>query len=154
MKKYLIIIILLIFVISSCEKDDFCISEVTTPKLIVNFKNYKKPTVLRKLKSLNVWAKDKDTLYKNIETDSIVLPLNPLSDKTIYYFLKKNKYIGSLEFSYKTKEEFISRSCGFRIIYENIKVKKLEPNKWIDSISTTEIKTINNQKNAHLTIFH
>ncbi len=152
MKKYLLIIIS-VLAISSCEKDDFCIEEVTTPKLIIKFKDFEKKSELKKVKSLSVWANEKDSLYKKISVDSIALPLNNSANETIYN-LSENNMVTKLKISYKTEDEFISRSCGFRVIYKDIEITNLTSKSWIKELSKTKISMLKNQKDDYITIFH
>lgn len=155
MKKYILIAFLIITTISSCEKDDFCVENPLTPNLVVKFLNYSDTTKVKKPNSLSVWAKEKDSLYKKIKVDSIILPLNTLATNTIYNLAIGKDSISQLSIQYETKEEYVSRSCGFKIIFNNVKITNNKLTKsWIDSLSTNTIPTINNQNNAHLTIYH
>ncbi len=151
MKK---IIILLIIIIVGCEKDDFCTAEDMGSKLILKFKNTSNQHDIPK-DSLTVWAMNKDTLYHKIVSDSIAIPLNPVKNTTTYNFSISKDEISKLTISYQTKDEFVSRSCGYRILFENLNISKVKmPKSWINSISKTNISSIKNQKNAHLTIYY
>ncbi len=108
----------------------------------------------KKVNSLYIWAEAKDTIYKNVSLDSISIPLNTLTKKTIYNFSKGNDSINKITIEYTTKEEYVSRSCGYKVIFNNLKVSKSSSQKpWINKILTTT-KTINNQNNAHIKIYH
>lgn len=155
MKNALVFILFMLILISACEKDDFCTQNPVTPKMVIKFKNYTNVTKNKKPNSLYVWAKDKDSLYAKTSVDSVFLPLNSLTKQTIYNFSVSKDSISGLTIQYEPKSEFVSRSCGYKIIFNNVKItKKKLPKSWIDSISVKEISTINNQNNAHVTIYH
>ena len=70
--------------LGSCQKDDFCI-DATTPQLIIRFYDNDEPTEYKSTTGLYVWANELDTIYNNISTDSIAIPLNPSLDFTVYH---------------------------------------------------------------------
>lgn len=155
MKKNILIILCVLFAIYSCEKDDFCTQNPVTPKLIIKFKNYTDITKNKRPSSLYVWANAKDSIYNNASVDSVLLPLNPIANETVYNFSVSNDSISNLKIKYEPKEEFVSRSCGYRLIFNNVVISENSlPKTWIDSISVNQIPTINNQTNAHITIYH
>ena len=161
MKKYFFLIVVLCFLISSCEKDDFCTDPKTTPKLILRFYDKDANNDLKSVERLSAIAIDKtDSLFTNKNTDSIALPLNSLTTETVYS-LKMNSIDGStinnqtttLTIQYTPKEEFITRSCGFRIIFNDVTLNQ-QSGTWIENLSLTAISTIDNENNAHVKVFH
>lgn len=148
-------LILFTIIISSCEKDDFCTQNPVTPSLVLKFMDYTDVTELKRPDSLYVWANGKDSLYKNVKVDSVFLPLNTSDTKTVYYLASGKSSTYTITVSYDPKDVFVSRSCGFRTIFNNVSIHEnnLTTN-WVDSISTKEISTINNQTNAHFIIYH
>lgn len=154
MKKYLYITV--VFLVLSCEKDDFCTQNPVTPNLIIKFNNFSDVNKAKQTDSLSVWAVGKkDSIYKKVNLDSIALPLNSIAKKTIYNFSKNKDSISTIIIEYTPKEEYVSRSCGYRIIFNNVQLsKEVKPKSWIDSLSVKTIKTINNQKNAHVIFYH
>ena len=62
--------------ISSCEKDDICTQNPLTPSLILRFYDAEDISALKTATSLYVWADGKDSIYQNVTTDSIAIPLN------------------------------------------------------------------------------
>lgn len=159
MKKYLIVFCLILAGITSCEKDDFCDQNPVTPNLILRFYDINNTTQLKTVERLSIIAQSKtDSLYTNQNTDSIAIPLNSLTEKTIYTLKTNtvngataNNQIATLTITYTPKNEFVSRSCGFRVIFNDATFEKTG---WINSLSTNSIPTINNQANAHLKIYH
>ena len=161
MKKNIIYILFLAFAFNSCEKDDICLSP-TTPKLILRFYDAADPTATKSTQNLSVWADGKDTLstYKSVALDSIAIPLNVNDTQTIYH-LKTNSVDGNIAnnvsntitINYTTKDEYVSRSCGFKTIFNNITISSNNGG-WIQSFTPNSLTTINNETSAHVQIFH
>ncbi|WP_348715268.1 DUF6452 family protein [Tenacibaculum sp. 190130A14a] len=160
MKKYSFLIIIFTLLIGACEKDDFCTDSRTTPRLVLRFYDKDANTDLKNVERLSVIAQGKtDSLFTNQTTDSIAIPLNSLETETIYT-LKVNNVDGTLAnnqvstitIQYATEEEFVSRSCGFRIIFNNVTLS--QTGDWIDDLSTTTITTIDNENTAHVKVYH
>ncbi|MFA5298724.1 MAG: DUF6452 family protein [Lutibacter sp.] len=150
MKKYITLLIILSFTLINCEKDDICV-EAITPKLIVVFYNDSIPANKKAVDSLTVWAEDNVNVYENKSGDSIAIPLDLTQNSTTYQ-LKVGTKIDTLNFTYDRKDVFVSRSCGYKTIFENFKIESRTAN-WIknDTIKTT---TIDNETAAHITIYH
>ncbi|OGS72334.1 MAG: hypothetical protein A3F91_06745 [Flavobacteria bacterium RIFCSPLOWO2_12_FULL_35_11] len=150
MRKYLILLFILSFTLINCEKDDICI-ETTTPKLIVVFYDNAIPVEKKDVTVLTVWAEGQANLYDKKSTDSISIPLDLNQNRTTYIF--DNKTIkDTIEFTYERKDVFVSRSCGYKTIFENLQIESRSAN-WIknDTIKNT---TIDNETTIHLSIFH
>ena len=149
MKKFILLIILTILAISSCEKDDICL-ENTTPMFIIRFNDTDNPTEKKAVNSLTVWAVGKDSLYTNKSLDSIVLPLNLNENNTIFKF-RSDEIIDEIDVTYDRKDIFISRSCGFITTFENLQFSS--STNWIKGYSINNT-IIENETATHITIFH
>lgn len=159
MKKIGILIVFALLVIS-CEKDDFCDSPIT-PNLILRFYDNSNQTTVKNVERLSVWAQGKDTLanYISVDADSIAIPLDPINNQTIYN-LKMNNIDGNLAnnqvdqltISYDTEEVYVSRACGFKVIFNNVVISS--NNGWVISLTPASVTTINNESSAHVQIFH
>ena len=150
MKKYITLIIVSIFTISSCEKDDICV-ESNTPSLIIRFYDNDLQTEIKQVIGLTVWADEKDSLYVNQALDSIVIPLDLTKDNTLYKF-STNSIEDEINFTYTRSDIFVSRSCGYKTIFENLQIDSNTDN-WIKNININN-STIDNETTAHITIFH
>lgn len=159
-KRFIILLIITLTFISACEKDDFCTDPKATPKLVLRFYDKNTTSELKKAARLSIIAASKtDSLITNQTIDSIALPLNTLATETVYT-LKTNSDDGNmatnktatLTIAYDLEEEFISRSCGFRIIYNEVTLN--QSGEWIDSISTNTISTIDKENKAHVQVYH
>jgi hypothetical protein len=152
MKKYLILIIVFLVTQLSCEKDDICIEPIT-PSLIIKFYDNEDHSQLKQLSKTYIWAVGKDSLsdYSNKSLDSIVLPLD-LSENITKYVIENNAMKDTVEFSYSRNDIFVSRSCGYKSIFENLAIR----NNTILWIKDTEIinSTIENETVSHINIYH
>lgn len=152
MKKIIGFLFLAIIIISACEKDDFCVQNPVTSKLILRFYDTDIRENTKKVDDFYVWAEglDKDSLFVNVSIDSLYIPLNPNTEETIYNFSKGN-VVNQFTIKYTPENEYISRSCGFRVIFNNAAFST--DNTWITDFTVIET-TIDNQNEAHVQIFH
>jgi hypothetical protein len=144
----LISILLLFF---SCEKDDFCTQNPVTPNLILRFYDSTNRNTIKKVDNLYVWAEGKDSLFVNASLDSLYIPLNTAALETVYYFSKDNT-INQFTISYSTTNEYVSRSCGYKVIFNEVSFTS--NNSWINDFEPNIPITIENQNKAHVQIFH
>jgi len=150
MRKYLILLVILSFTLINCEKDDICI-ETTTPKLIVVFYNNDIPATKKEVTSLTVSAENLGNIYENKSIDSIAIPLDLTKNSTLYKF-KSGTITDSINFTYDRRDVFVSRSCGYKTIFENLQIESRTTN-WIKN-DTLKNTIIDNETATHLTIFH
>ena len=136
----------------SCEKDDICVEE-NTPSLIISFYDNDDHEQLKKLTNSYIWVVGMDSLnnYNNNSLDSIAVPLN-LSENATKYIVENNAIKDTIEFNYSRKDTFISRSCGYITIFENLAIGNNSTH-WIKD---TEIlnATIENETFTHINIYH
>ncbi|MBT3741689.1 MAG: DUF6452 family protein [Polaribacter sp.] len=151
MRKIIIFIFLSIIIISACEKDDFCVQNPITPNLVLRFYDANNREALKSVSSFYIWAEGKDTIFENISADSIYIPLNSLATETVYNFSKGNT-INQFTIKYTPEDEYISRSCGFRTIFNEVTF--ISDNTWISDFTPEEVTTIDHQNEAHVQIFH
>ncbi len=160
MKKNSIYILFLALVFIACEKDDICLSP-TTPKLVLRFYDTANQTALKSVERLSIWADGKDTLsiYKSVSLDSVAIPLNVNTTQTIYHLKtntvdgnKANNLTNTITINYTTSEEYVSRSCGFKTIFNNVTISS--NNGWIQSFTPTSLTIIDTQTSAHVKIYH
>jgi hypothetical protein len=162
-KKNISILLLFIVIISACEKDDFCIENPVTSKLIIDFYDDTNRETLKKVERFSIIAVGQpDSLFTNVSTESrISIPLNSLTNETVFK-LKKNTTTNGAEadnlnatftITYDKKEEFVSRSCGFKVLYSNLEFSS-DTNSWITDFTPTIIINLDDQTAAHVQIFH
>ena len=110
MKKYSIVLSLIILLTNGCEKDDFCIEEVT-PNLILRFYDVTNPSNTLAADGLTIWPEGRDSIVVNQTLDSIAIPLDVNNEQTIYNFILGTA-IDQITIHYTVNEIFVSRSCG------------------------------------------
>ncbi len=156
-KKINLVFILFIsaLVTYSCVDDDVC-DKSTTPRLTIGFKDiYDNKYVVD---SLIVDRVNTDGTISNegifTKIDSVRIPLNAISDKTVFYLYNSKQTLDAdkdiITVKYQTAQEFVSKACGLRAVFNNVtyeltqakKIKALTPN-------TTEIH--NESKNLYIT---
>ena len=151
MKKIIGFLFLMIVIISSCEKDDFCTQNPVTPKLILAFYNTDSRNDLKTIEQLYVWAEGKeDSLLVNVSQDSIFIPLNVNSNQTVYN-LSKDNVVEQFTIDYTPENRYVSRSCGYKIIFNDLTFSTT--NNWITDFTAIET-SLENQDSAHVQIFH
>jgi len=157
MKKYYLLLTLIALLVSSCEKDDFCIEPIT-PNMVIRFYNATNITQTKSVEDLSVTPEGFDELYSNANLDSILIPLDVTSNQIIYN-LSSESNIDIITINYDVEEVFVSRSCGFKAIFNNVSVTSDVSNDWIIGLTETlentiTIPTIDNETAAHVKIFH
>lgn len=175
--------ILLVFLIGwltlSCEKDDVCdASTPTTPRLIIKFYDNQNPASVRLVKDLKITSivdgVEKAIIFEKSNTEilndtMVALPLKVNDNLTDYKFTFNSKSeiqslisIDDLTFNYTRKDEFVSRACGFKTLFE-MNASNQNPiiinetpgitaGNWIKGVQITQPK-IYNENETHIKIF-
>ena len=155
MKKYYFLLLITVLV-SSCEKDDFCIDPIT-PNLIVRFYDATSTSDFKSVTELYAWPDGRDSVIVNQTLDSIAIPLDVNNNQTLYK-LSTGNIENQLTISYDIELVYVSRSCGYKAIFNNVTVTS--DNVWIQSLSpdsvtnTANITTINDESAAHVQVYH
>tara|TARA_R110000787_G_scaffold259559_1_gene364847 strand:+ start:3136 stop:3642 length:507 start_codon:yes stop_codon:yes gene_type:complete len=157
MKKYYFFLLLITVLISSCEKDDFCIDPIT-PNMVIRFYDATNITETKAVTDLTVNPSGLDSIYTNESLDSIIIPLDVTSNQIIYNF-SSGTNVDILTIDYEVEEVFVSRSCGFKAIFNNVTITSDAANDWIIGLTTTldntvTITTIEDEAAAHVQIYH
>ena len=140
MRKYYLLLTLIALLVSSCEKDDFCIEPIT-PNMVIRFYNATNITQTKSVEDLSVTPEGFDELYSNANLDSILIPLDVTSNQIIYN-LSSESNIDIITINYDVEEVFVSRSCGFKAIFNNVSVTSDVSNDWIIGLTETLENTI------------
>lgn len=182
MKKINLIILPLIILITgttiSCERDDICPgSTTTTPRLIIDiFDNENQDNKKNVFKLLVEGIGNNNVLpgYGIVTKNNLILPLKTTADSTQYALIKDttiddkdtpddntddvisggNKDI--ITITYTRKEVYASRACGYKTIFENVKLI-IEPDddNWIQfSQAINDIQSVEDETTTHFNIFH
>lgn len=162
--KKILALILLLFALNSCERDDICPgSTPTTPKLIIRFYDVVNSTETKRVTNLLVQGVGNDEpVFSVTSTDSIAIPLKTAEGETQFRLFSNyedednpgNEDI--LTFTYNPDEIYVSRACGFKTIFENVQVSDdaTDTDKWIQFFTIEDPLTVDNETAAHVQIFH
>ena len=155
-----------LFLFSACEKDDFCLDNPVTPRLVIRFYDNVNRDIVKRVDRISIFIENApDSIFKQVNTDSIAIPLDPsdfLSNDvtaTTYILRTEDERIADenkeakLTIEYIPERDYVSRSCGFRIIFNEVTITQ-EESAWIDEINTENLTTVDNQNAAHVQIFH
>jgi Family of unknown function (DUF6452) len=167
MKKffYLIFFFLLITVWYGCERDEICVKE-NTPRLIIKFYDKDDPTKTKSVPNLGVRVVGEEDFYSdpgNLKSpDSIVVPLEVTKDKTIIELVMNgtdldpdNDESNFIEINSERQDEFISQSCGFKTVYNNVVFTLDQSKSWISYLEAANIpQSIIDEKRRHLKVYH
>jgi hypothetical protein len=154
--------------LGSCEKDDLCTpDQAVTPRLIIEFKDALNPLQNKAVDRIQVQEigsstfaplnTDGSTTLSN--TESISIPLRTDSSRTSYnLILTEDGVVNSdnIDFNYILEEAYVSRACGFRVVYNNlvaIQTAETTGNQWIERVIIVEDNVTNNT-DVHVQILH
>ena len=150
-------------ILSSCERDDIC-AETTpvTPLLVIDFFDIENTTEPKVPTNLLV-VENGETVGLAFNAATISIPLRTNADQTNFLFvlnagseeLENPENIDGMTFSYIRQEEYISKACGFRVIYDALDPTRTAETDgfWIQDIIVTN-STIEDETSAHISIFH
>jgi Family of unknown function (DUF6452) len=180
--KHLLIALLVSFSFLNCEKDDICEAGTpTTPNLIIDFYDNNSPGAKKVVTDLRVIAEGEakaiafnPTLaetnpakYLASGVSTIKIPLRTLANATKYSLTFNYMNIipslineDKIEINYTHKDEFISRACGFKTLFElnssngiTTEASSTDINKWIKEIVIQKYSILN-ENEVHVKIFH
>ena len=168
--KKIIVLILILSVFISCEKDDICSAETsTTPMLILRFYDIANEEETKQVPNLLVYGLDdagERVLFDHIgstasNTDSIAIPLRTNGNLTRFVlhrdFENADFETGNFDVItaiYEREEVYVSRACGYKDIFNNLTLNlETDSDNWVINSEILNT-TINNETTAHVKIFH
>ena len=173
--KKILLIVLIAFSFSGCEKDDICDEATsTTPKITIEFFSISAPLTSISVVKLRAKA---TTIAESVVFDAslpstnplrflsnakkVSLPLNTFTDNTIYELTLNSGNIatqntGVVTFNYSKNTVFVSRACGYKITFDltntNSNLLTTDTNNWIKDITITK-PNIENENETHIKIY-
>jgi hypothetical protein len=169
--KYYLVIIFCLTTIISCEKDDICSeSTLTTPRLIITFKDVADPDQSKAVESLGVYAIVNNEMILldgiNGTTDSIAIPLNNGDEFSHFKFYKdftNNDVISGISndiyINHSNSSVYISRACGFSNNFIITSFFNYNPNNdqpeitWVSEYEIVN-SLVSNENQSHVEILH
>ena len=159
-KLDLILIIVLLNLMTQCEKDDICLIDTQgTPRIILrlfdkeNVENYKSAV------DITVIGLNKEYPLKTLNSDSIAIPLRSNYAYTRYIFSKNigdTIYNDTIQFNYQREDIYINRACGFKseFLIDSNSIEIISGNlNWINNFKILN-KKVSNETKAHVAIYH
>ncbi|WP_274475559.1 DUF6452 family protein [Mangrovimonas aestuarii] len=187
MKKTILLLGVILFgFFFGCERDDICSQDkVTTPRLVIEFydnTNRDTPKNIANLRVQGVGNNQPLPDYTGSQNTSqlIYLPLKTDIAEgemgTTQFVLTKDYGIDdndtpndpdddilignsdTITISYSTREEYVSRACGYKTVFENISIvreNEADENYWIFDLEPVEENIIiENEKETHYKIYN
>ena len=150
---FIVTMFVLLFSFLSCEKDDVCLSPMT-PKLVFRLYDNVQIDDLKEAEHLYIIAlPDNDTVYKDVQTDSIAISLDVNQDAAKYIFVKDNNN-DTVLCTYQRKNIFVSKACGYKTNFYQLDVEKVvDADNWILNLNV-ENQEVTNDTLAHVKIYH
>lgn len=159
--KIFLFIFLSLGIFIGCTVDDICSEETqTTPHLVISFTDNRIPDILKPLAHLKVENLEYEILVWDAPADIIQIPLSTEADKTTYAFTiikDEIEHKDIYEFSYHRKEVYVSRACGYKMLYIDLEANFI-PNSddtpsWSQNITVLN-PIIEDEKKPHITILY
>lgn len=164
--KHILLLFFILITSMSCEKDDICLEE-NTPRLIIRFYDAEEPEKFKSVKQLAIRVDGIDEFYLSehvsIATDSIVIPIRVEHDITKIELVLNgadldldNDNPDFINLNYRREDKFISRSCGYKVLFYDVNTTLDDDNdNWIKNITTVETpQNITDENKSHLKIYH
>ncbi|NGY38059.1 hypothetical protein FQU23_011120 [Flavobacterium sp. XN-5] len=172
MKKLILLLFVITFSFSSCEKDDICDPKtVTTSRLVITFYDVTNSSVKKNVTDLKIIGEGMTdgvsfsgaTL---INGSTVSIPLKTNADTTTFRFILNAENTNPalinedvLKFNYVRENLFVSRACGFKTEYTLDSQTPyvhtdaaVSDQKWIQFIAVKN-SIIANENETHLEIF-
>ncbi len=174
MKKIIFLLISTVLFFSfGCERDDICAeTTITTPKLVIVFRDAEDPTKTKRVENFNAKAiGEEDFYFETPVNDTIVkLPLKTSMGNTNYQFIINSventdedeedtpaPNTDEINFIYTPVDVFVSRACGYKTEFLELDANLIgEQNNanWIDNINVQQPNNIVNEFTTHLYFYH
>jgi hypothetical protein len=149
---------------SNCEKDDICAEGTpVTPRIVIEFYNAARPTVLKNITALGVIDPNTTSGIAFNGVSKIQVPLKTTANTTTLRFIENgsdtntgNDNIDVLTFTYERVDQYVSRACGFKTLFylneTNPVALTADGNNWIQNIQVQQTN-IENENEVHVKIY-
>lgn len=177
MKKIFTLLLIVLFSISGCEKDDICDANTsTTPRLVIEFYSITNSSVLKNVTNLKVigdgmtngitFSSATDGSQYVTNGSKIYIPLKTDANSTTYSFIlnygnSNTSFVNEdkVTFNYTHRDVFVSRACGYKTLFTldpiNPYTQTAVPAtniKWMQYISVDK-SNIDNENETHITVY-
>jgi Family of unknown function (DUF6452) len=165
--KKILLLLLLAFSFSACEKDDICDTNTTstTPKLVLGFYDIINPTLSKNFENLAIIAENITDTIKPKNGSKVLVPLKIDSNTVTFKFIqngaknpKTDDNTDIITINYSAKNTYVSRACGYKTTFELdatngvlLTDKTPTDNLWMREVQVRTIK-IENENEIHVKI--
>lgn len=122
-------LLLAVVIYAGCTADDICSEDTqTTPNMVISFADNRVSGLAKPLDSLKITNLDYDQVVWNAPADTISIPLSTEVERSTYAFtIRKNNisYTNVYQFDYRHQEVYVSRACGYKMIYNNLEAQAI-----------------------------
>lgn len=162
--KKILLLLLIGFFFSGCEKDDICDAETpTTPKVVLEFYDIANPTVLKNVVNLRIYNSDFTFGFGFTNASKGKLPLKTFQDSAAFYFVQNGNIDPTTDdnsdevtFNYTRRNVYVSKACGYKTLYTldatNPVVVTADSNNWIQNVTISQ-PNIENENETHVKIY-
>lgn len=163
--KQLIILFLLAFSLSGCEKDDICDPATsTTPSVVIEFYDADSPNTLQTVTNLRIVANGvADAVPGTTGVSKIKVPIRTTADSTTFDFIQNgadtdttNDNTDVVTFTYTRETLYVSRACGYKVIFDltntNANLVTPDADNWIENIVISQ-PNIETENETHIKIY-
>jgi Family of unknown function (DUF6452)/Prokaryotic membrane lipoprotein lipid attachment site len=163
--KQILLILLITFTLSGCEKDDICDpATATTPSLVIEFYDADSPNNPQTVTNLRVIAPGfTNPISGTTGVNKITIPLKTAEDSTTFHFIENGGDADTsddntdvLQFTYTRESIFVSRACGYKVNFDltntNTNLLTSDTDNWIQSITITQ-PNIETENETHIKIY-
>ncbi len=164
LRNALVLILLIVLIAVSCERDDICAASTpTTPTLTIGFRNFENTTEAKPI-NITIFNKTLSDSIAFTNATTISVPLRTDTTATVFLFEKNPnnpnaaenpENIDTLTFNYIPQEVFISRACGYKVIFTNLQIRNTSgaDGRWIDDINVN-LRTVEDEDTTQVFISH
>lgn len=147
-----------------CTKDDICSENTqTTPLLVVEFRDIIDRTTAKAVQDLQILVNNADSIVvaESVSDTLVRIPLNTEADISSFILTYNNSNEALLNsdyvsFNYDREEVYVNRACSFKMNYRNLLIvvdEEVDGENWILD-TEVNIPTVENENDAHITIYH
>ena len=178
MKKIILLVLVVILSLYvSCERDDICPeSTSTTPNLIIDVFDFDSQEDKKNIFNLVIAGVDNEAIlpgYSFVSSNNLILPLKTDANNTQFILVKEASIddngtpddstddiiIGNydtISINYSRTNIFVSRACGYKTIFENVTLTIVDDgDNWILSQQPLNPnQSVEDETTAHFNIFH
>lgn len=167
--RYTILLLLpLLMVFSSCEKDDICSDTTsTTPRLVIEFYDVTNLTETKNVSNLVLKTNGvTETILFNA-VSKIYVPFDTTTDTVQFQLIQNggdtdttNDNIDNITMNYTRTTQYVSRACGYKLNFvlnptNGFSFTDATPNDglWIQTMGISET-TITNENEVHVKLYY